>query len=253
MTAANTPKVRFVIGGVQKGGTSALAHYLSGHPALALPLGKEAHVFDAPDFDDECSPAQIDARYQSYFEPGKDAAMHGDATPIYIFHPAAIGRIARYNGAMRWIILLRDPAARAVSHYHMERQRGDETWPLWAAMTFENWRLRGCQENWSADSPLRHWTYRGRGRYAQQLRALEQYFPREQILLIDSDRLRAEPGAVLVQVCRFLGVAPFVHAPPPAKVFSGAYAPPGSLLRAWLRWLMRDERRQYRALIGGKR
>lgn len=250
MTAADAPMIRFVIGGVQKGGTSALAHYLSGHPALALPRGKEAHVFDAPEFDDAWLAEQVDARYLSHFDAGEEDAIHGDATPIYIFHPASIQRIARYNPAMRWIVLLRDPVARAVSHYHMEKQRGDESWPLWAALTFENWRLRGHRNDWSAQSPLRHWTYRRRGRYAEQLRVLEQYFPREQILLVDSDRLRAQPGAVLARVCRFLDIAPFVRLPPPAQVFSGAYAPPGPLLRLWLGWLMRDELRQYRASIG---
>ena len=49
---AGTPRVRFLIGGVQKAGTTALASYLATHPGLRLPAGKEAHVFDAPDFDD---------------------------------------------------------------------------------------------------------------------------------------------------------------------------------------------------------
>ena len=42
-----TPRVRFLIGGTQKGGTTALAHYLAQHPDVRLPKGKEAHVFDA--------------------------------------------------------------------------------------------------------------------------------------------------------------------------------------------------------------
>ena len=52
MTTAAEPLVRFLVGGVQKAGTSALAQYLGLHPRLRLPTGKEAHVFDAPDFDD---------------------------------------------------------------------------------------------------------------------------------------------------------------------------------------------------------
>ncbi len=40
---APEPLIRFVIGGVQKGGTSALARYLGTHPQLQLPRGKEAH------------------------------------------------------------------------------------------------------------------------------------------------------------------------------------------------------------------
>ena len=36
----NQPMVRFLVGGMQKAGTSALADYLSEHPALCLPTAK---------------------------------------------------------------------------------------------------------------------------------------------------------------------------------------------------------------------
>ena len=37
MRPSAEPLLRFVIGGAQKGGTSALARYLDAHPALCLP------------------------------------------------------------------------------------------------------------------------------------------------------------------------------------------------------------------------
>ena len=45
------PRIAFLVGGVQKAGTSALAQYLRASPGLRLPADKEAHVFDGPDFD----------------------------------------------------------------------------------------------------------------------------------------------------------------------------------------------------------
>ena len=36
----------FLICGTQKGGTTALAHYLKQHPEVALPETKELHFFD---------------------------------------------------------------------------------------------------------------------------------------------------------------------------------------------------------------
>src|SRR5690606_6027750 len=139
----STPRIGFVIGGMQKAGTSALTNYLAEHPALRLPTGKEAHVFDAPAFDESATAADIDAAYAPHFPPGASDALHGDATPIYAFHPRLVARIARYNPAMRWIVLLRHPVDRALSHFHMERGRGKEYWPLWPAMLLERWRLRG--------------------------------------------------------------------------------------------------------------
>ena len=46
----DAPRIGFLIGGVQKAGTTALARYLAGHPQLALPQRMEAHVLDDPGF-----------------------------------------------------------------------------------------------------------------------------------------------------------------------------------------------------------
>ncbi|PJK09213.1 sulfotransferase [Lysobacteraceae bacterium NML08-0793] len=239
------PKVRFVIGGVQKGGTTALAQYLAAIPGVALPMGKEAHVFDAPDFDESWCTDEIDARYAGHFVEGCDRArLHGDATPIYVFHPRLVARIARYNPAMRWVILLRDPVARAYSQYCMEHARGDEHWPAWAAFLFERWRLRGHADDFSHGSPLRHYSYRARGDYMRQLRVLYRHFPQSQVLLIDNRALAENPQAVTAQVCRFLGVAADgLEMRLFTRVFEGNYRPLGE--RPWLarllRWLMRRE------------
>ena len=64
------PQVAFLIGGMQKAGTSALARYLRAHPSLRLPAGKEAHVFDMPAFDDTWSTADIDALYVPHLAAG---------------------------------------------------------------------------------------------------------------------------------------------------------------------------------------
>jgi len=236
-------RVQFLIGGVQKGGTTALASFLQRHPGLALPRTKEAHVFDAPDFDEAWDVAQVDARYAPHFDPAAGEVLHGDATPIYVMHPALVARIARYNPAMRWIILLRHPVDRALSQYHMERGRGDEHLPLWPALLAERWRLRGHQNDFSLGSPLRHHSYRLRGDYARQLDVLYAAFPREQVLLLRNSQLRERPGEVLDQVCRFLGVEPLSGAQTYGTVFAGGYRRlrPHSLRRRLLCWWWRRE------------
>ena len=101
----DAPRIGFLIGGVQKAGTTALARYLAGHPQLALPQRKEAHVFDDPGFGADWDRARIDREYARHFDAGSDDRLHGDATPIYLFHPTLVERIAAYNPAMRWIVL----------------------------------------------------------------------------------------------------------------------------------------------------
>lgn len=237
------PLLRFVIGGVQKAGTSALARYLGAHPCLQLPRDKEAHVFDAPDFDDGAPASQIDALYTPLFDSVTDQTLHGDATPFYLFQSGVIARIARYNPAMRWIVLLRDPLERAVSQHHMERQRGNERWPLPMALLLERTRLRKNAGNLARGSALRRHSYRARGDYAGQLDALFAHFPREQVLLLRSDELRATPSTVVARACEFLSVSPpnadTVYAP----VFTGDYPriPRGSVRWRLLRWWFRRE------------
>ena len=250
---APAPRVRFVVGGVQKGGTTALASFLGRCPQVVLPAGKEAHVFDAPDFDEGWDVAAVDRRYAAHFPaPLRDGAVYGDATPIYLLHPAFVARIGRYNPAMRWIVLLRDPVERARSHHHMERQRGHERLPLWLAVLLERWRLRGRADDFARGSRLRRFSYRMRGDYARQLDALYAHFPREQVLLLRSERLRVDPETCVREACRFLDV------PPPAAgtrydpVFVGDYppVPPRAFSTRLLHWLMRRELRAMRDRYG---
>ena len=237
------PLLRFVIGGVQKAGTTALARYLGAHPSLQLPRDKEAHVFDAPDFDAAASPSQIDARYAPLFDAASDDTLHGDATPFYLAHADVIARIARYNPAMRWIVLLRDPVERAISQHHMERERQKERWPLPLALLLERGRLRRDAGNLARGSSLRRHSYLARSDYASQLDALYAYFPREQVLLLRNDELRATPALVVARACEFLGVpGPSADATYP-PVFTGDYPriPRGSVRWRLLRWWFRRE------------
>lgn len=242
---ADAPRVRFLIGGVQKSGTTALARYLAAHPQIALPEGKEAHVFDDPAFAADWDVARIDREYARHYSGPTEDRLVGDATPIYVFHPLLVARIAAYNPAMRWIVLLRDPVERAISHYRMERARGDEPWPLWAALLLERWRLRGHADDWSARSPMRHWSYRARGDYRRQLRVVRSHVPASQLLLIRSTELRHAHADVLARVCDFLGIEQFQPAPAPITAFEGSPLPVSAASIRLARWLLRRESREF--------
>ncbi len=248
MIEPGAPRVQFVIGGVQKGGTTAMAHCLAQHPQVLLPDAKEAHVFDAADFDDGWDRAQIDARYASHYSVGGGDRLTGDATPIYCLHERFVQRIAHYNPLMRWVLLLRDPVERAISQYHMERARGDETWPLLPALLFERWRLRGHHDDFSANSPLRRHSYRLRGDYARQLATLYRHFDPEQVLVLRSDEFHEQPQAVLARVYAHLGLPGPVRLPQRTHVFAGDYVPPSRRGITWrlAYWLLRGERRDLR-------
>ena len=248
-------RIHFLIGGVQKAGTTALAELLRQHPRIRLPRDKEAHVFDAPDFDDTWGGAEIDSRFARCFDEETVAApdlRFGDATPITILHPRFIDRAQRYQPQLRWIVLLREPAERAYSQWHMQRQRGQETASFWRALLCEPRRLRGHHDDFGPRSPLREQSYRHRGDYARQLDQLLARVPQQQILILRSEDLSAQPLQVLRRVYAHLGL-PEPEAPAVARrIFEGGYrrdlAYRGGLFLA--RWLLRRQRRELQQRYG---
>ena len=82
-------KVSFVIGGTQKGGTSALASFLRQHPQICMPADrKELHYFDR---EEEFRKKPSYRVYHSSFHPEKGQTVIGEATPIYMYLESGSG------------------------------------------------------------------------------------------------------------------------------------------------------------------
>ena len=243
--------VDFVIAGTQKGGTSALAHFLSQHPAIAL-ASREGHIFDSPDYSADWTPEEIDARYARRIARRPATAVCGESTPIYLFLPDVAAQLRRYNPALKIVVILRDPVERALSHYAMERGRGNEHRPLWFALLAERWRLRRCADPKGPESAARRHSYRSRGLYGVQLRNLFAVFPASQVLVLRSEDLLRCHDETLENVFAFLGVSGSVRIPP-ETVFKGPE--PGR--HAVVRWLLRlsyvADSRRLRAIMAARR
>jgi len=226
----------FMIIGVQKGGTTALSHFLAQHPQVAMAKGKEVHLFDAPDYHIGLSTAEIQHHYQSYFPQDCTAQLCAEATPIYIYWPEIIPELYRYNPALKLIVMLRDPIERALSQYRMERARGFEPWPLSLALLIEPLRLLARNKR-HLDSASRHHSYGDRGHYVRQLIALRRVFPDEQILIIDNSELIDAHDRTMERMTEFLDLPTFAVAQ--EVVFASAeQARPERTARAllWLRF-----------------
>lgn len=214
-------RVNCLIVGTQKGGTTALARFLAMHPDVCMAEGKEAHFFDADDFDESMGSDFIAGTYRRCFPAYAGQAVCCDATPIYMYLPQIAKRIHDYNPKMKLIFLLRNPASRAISHYHMERGRGFEILPLWMALLAEKFRLsRGDLDH---ILELRRHSYLQRGLYSHQIRRMLDYFPRDQMLFIRSERLQFQHEQVIGQVYAFLGLQAPVQLPVAERVFAGKY------------------------------
>lgn len=248
---ADTRLVDFVIAGAQKSGTTALARFLSQHPAIAM-ASREAHVFDSPDYSPDWTPEEIDARYARRIERRPATAACGESTPIYLFFPDVAAQLYSYNPALKIVVILRDPVERALSHYAMERGRANEHRPLWFALLAERWRLRRCADPKGPESAARRHSYRSRGLYGVQLRNLFAVFPASQVLVLRSEDLLLRHDETLENVFAFLGVSGSVRIPP-ETVFKGPE--PGR--HAVVRWLLRlsyvADSRRLRAIMAARR
>lgn len=195
-TAAWRALPDFIIIGAQKSGTGSLFRYLDQHPDVAPALRKEVHFFDR-------NYERGTNWYRAHF-PLRGRGVTGEGSPSYLVHHAAAERAAHLVGSARLIALLRNPVDRAYSSYHHVVRHGDEDRPFNEAVEEE---IRTIPPNFlaTASTDLTR-AYVLRGCYASQLLMWFDHFPREQILVLCSERLFRETRDVFESVLQFLGL-----------------------------------------------
>ena len=128
---------------------------------------------------------------------------------MYLFHPQSPPRIGRMLPDARIVILLRNPTERAISHYRHSCKRGRENLPIVDALEAEEDRIGSAlrRGDFSAAS-VRYFSYKSRGLYAQQIRRYLEFYSRERLLFLSSEKLFSAPSTELPDILDFLGVAP---------------------------------------------
>ncbi len=176
----------FVIIGAQKSGTTILCAMLAQHPDIAISDRKETDFFARrPDGDYSF------ASYKRCFS--RTGTWLGEASPIYSMRHEFDNVPERMAAAIpnaRLIFIVRDPVARAVSQYQHEYLSGrvpDPTFPG------------------PLEAPLRHCVETSC--YFRQITPFMKFFSRERLLLLDFEKLKADPQSVIDQVCGFLGLS----------------------------------------------
>ena len=204
-------EINLHIVGVQKAGTTALASFLHQHPDIYVVDGKEAHVFDHPTFSQRANKPRIarlsfNKRLTNY----QNERYLCDATPITLYRQEFISECVAYNPDAKFIVILRDPVKRAVSHYQMSKQRGQEKRSMLMAFLLEPFRLRPLQANghWPIDSPMRTQSYLSRGCYKAQLKRLKTLVKPDQILVVTQESLINAHQQTLDTIFSFLDLEP---------------------------------------------
>jgi len=202
LTAGQRPLPACIIAGAQKAGTTSLFDYLSGHPQCAPSFTKEVHYFDD-------AFGRGESWYRMHFPLTEQRRLCFESSPYYMFDPRVAARVHALLPEVKLIFLLRSPVSRAYSHYQHAVRRGHESLAFEAALDAEPQRLAGEHERLLAEpyarSDMHRWhSYATRGHYADQLVRWFTLFPREQILLLQAERLFKQPAEAFAEVLRFL-------------------------------------------------
>lgn len=259
LTAASRALPDYLILGAQKAGTTSLQRYLEQHPAVLPPRTKEVHYFDLQSWRGErWYRANFPLRLQLAARGlrARSKAVTGEASPYYLSHPDVPSRVHGALPDVRMIVILRDPVARAHSHYLHNRRLGAEDCATFeAAIEREPQRLEGELARIQADARYasfahRHHSYLHRGLYAEQLRGWFARFRREQLLILENDELARDAAEVYRRVLDFLGLPPWQPSAFARHNASGGDAPLDGALRARLASWFEPHNQQLYELLG---
>lgn len=248
----------FLVLGAVKAGTTSLHRYLCEHPAVLCAAMKEVHYFSLRyPLGERWYRSQFPLRSRAAIVRLRSGAWPavGEATPAYLFDPRAPARVHAFDPQMRLIAILRDPVDRAYAHYQWERMTRDEARTFEDALAWEEEVLAPELERWFADPeyvsslPLFGRSYVTRGRYVDQLERWLALFPREQLLVLTTEELKADPAGTMAQVARFLGIPEWIAAEYPHENVS-RYPPMAPETRERLTAAFEPDNRRLEELLG---
>jgi len=233
----------FIIFGAQKSGTTSLFKYLCAHPQVRRPFGQEP-VF----FSHERKYARGTDYYRINFPievrpwPGgtlSEKRITGEASGEYLYYPTAPERIALLVPQVKLVAVLREPAARTISHYFHNTKLGLENRSIEHAIADEiNWHSATDPDTGPSHRQFGQWgsghAYLGRSLDARHLDRWFARFPSESLLIIDSERLFRNSGEVMREVAEFLRIETDPFSGAFERHNAGAIQPHNDRLHSWL-------------------
>ncbi len=186
----------FIIIGAQKGGTTSLQHTLGAHPDVYMASGESGQHKEIHYFNDRKNWHKGIDWYSSLFcNPDK---LQGEKTPNYLPDRQAHARMAQVVPNAKLILSLRNPVKRAYSAWNHYNQILDQSagWG-WRIQTFE----QAISDPARCFKSLLYF-----GMYAQHLKSLFSYYPREQIHIVIAERMRANIDEEYNKILDFLNL-----------------------------------------------
>jgi hypothetical protein len=187
----------FLLIGAQKSGTTSLFNYLSQHPGVARnPRNRKEMYFFNRDY------ARGMHFYRQYFPLKSVGGLVGEGSTVYLSSQGVPRRVAQMLPEVKILAVLREPAARAISHYFHHVQRGRETRSIEEAFSSE------ILEMYTRGELLDGLSYRylSNGDYAKHLKRWLLCIDERHFCVLQAETLFSQPQVVYDQVCDFLGL-----------------------------------------------
>lgn len=191
----------FVIAGAPRCGTTSLWTWLESRDDVCLASLKEPRFFTAEVgfLEDGATDAQPWSGswgrgwdwYESLYSDCT-SGLRGEGSTAYFYAPDAAERMRAHAPNARIVILLRDPAERMASHYHLERRSIDGL-----PASFDEAVREGHPR-------LAH--HRLVSKYALHIARFQSHFPSDQLHLVLFDDLQSDPDGVTTGILDFLGL-----------------------------------------------
>lgn len=188
----------FIIGGIQKCGTTYLDTIISQHPEVYMPKRTINHNY----FCNDTIYKNGDEWYNNIFDANHvKGKVVGQTSADCAYNPDAVKRALRYNPKMKFIFILRDPISRLQSQYWHEVKIGREIYSLENAILKEEQRIKKSYKH------FKRYSYVSRSRYQTQFDKIREVLPAEQLMIVTLDRIKAHEVKVFNAIFSFLGVS----------------------------------------------
>ena len=191
----------FIVAGASKSGTSSIHYYLSRHPQILLSHKKEIDFY-RKNFQ------RGTEWYLAHFPTITDRAdfLTGEATPNYLRFPEVAQRIKDTFPQVKIIILLRNPADRAISWHYHKLNSGLTNQDLATAIAAEIKRLASVSETEIINTGYYNPDNILSSLYIYKIKAWIELLGREQFLIIKSEEFYSNPHQIMAKVFKFLGL-----------------------------------------------
>jgi len=187
-------KVNLLLLGTQKAGTTSLYKYLKQHPDICFSDLKEITYF----VDDIFYKKGI-KYFHAFFKKYNNQKIIASSYVHMLSSENAPKRVLNYNKNMKFIILLREPIARAFSAFNYARQNGWEKYNMDFLRTLELESERMHQKKIDL-------LYFYNGLYAKHISNWMNFFPKENFFIVTTKEFQNDPKNVMKKINFFLAI-----------------------------------------------